>query len=129
MFQSAERMFLQEIKRLEKKVRRLWALRIVDIKNLNAELSLKGTELENEWHPAGPWSRYGDGRLTQIGVEICYRLFDIGRSPLAVAHLAHLSLIAARNRFKTWAALGGRKRPSVELADIPKPKLRRLYDD
>jgi hypothetical protein len=128
MFHSAERVFLAEIKRLKSQVRRLSAVRVTAIKKLNAELSLKGTGLEHEWHPAGTWSRYGDGRLSRIGAEICYRLFDLGRSPLAVAHLTEISLAASRRRHHTWVKLGGRLRPAIELASLPRPTLWRDDD-
>jgi len=129
MFHAAERMFLADIKRLKAKVRSLWAARGAELKKLNAEMSLKGTGLENEWHPAGPWSKYDNGRLTSIGEEICYRLFDMGRSTLAVAHLSHLSLVSARKRRAAWEALGGKKRLRVNLNALPKPRLRNRYDD
>gem|GEM_PF-686333 len=111
LFQSAERVFLADIKRLEAKVGGLLAARLSEIKKLNAELSLKGTGLQDKWHPAGPWSRYGDGRLTQIGIEICYRLFDTGARPWQ-SHICPISpwlpLVRDERRGKPWAAKGGR---------------------
>jgi len=49
--------------------------------------------------------------LTQRGEEICYRLFDKGKSPMAVAHLMGISLKAARKRHGMWQATGGVNRP------------------
>jgi len=55
-------------------------------------------------HPRHPLNRYDDGRLTGCGVEICYRLFDIGKSAMAVVHLTGLSLVAACKRQRMWIA-------------------------
>lgn len=130
MFEAAERTFLSEIKRLKRKIRGLHAVRSEDIKAINAELSLTGTEFDNdERYPTHPLHKYDDGRLTQRGVEICYRLFDSGRSPLAVAHLMGISLKAARHRHKLWSAAGGKMRPKVDYDSLPHRKFYRKYDD
>jgi hypothetical protein len=126
LFSLAERSFLDDIKRLDQRIQSLIQERSVATKKLQAELLLEGTGLDGMWHPAGPYSKYDNGRLTRIGVEICYRLFDAKKSPLAVAHLAQLSLAAARKRHKQWLELGGKNRTSVELTTLPK---RRFYRD
>ena len=128
LFGLAERTFIDEVQRLERKVTKLVADRSIIVEQLNAELALKGTGLEDKWHPAGPHSKYRNGRLTKIGVEVCYRLFDMGKSPMAVAHLADLSLVSVRKRRASWYALGGRRRKSVELEALPIPRSQRLDD-
>jgi hypothetical protein len=63
------------------------------IKAINTELTLRGTELVGALHPRHPTNQYfggrdgerDSGRLTKRGVEICYRLYDIGKSPVAVS--------------------------------------------
>jgi hypothetical protein len=129
LFRSAERTFLAEIRRLRRKIFRLIKIRQAEIERVNAELSLKGTELEADWHPRHPLSQYDDGRLTKRGVEICYRLFDMGKSTMAVAHITGLSLIAARKRQRMWAASGGMNRVKVDIATIPRRKFYARHED
>lgn len=128
MFEMAERFFSDEIKRLEQHLPAKIKIRLANIHNLNRELSLKGSGLDGQWSPAGPYSKYDDGRLTKIGIEICYRLFEIGKSDLAVAHLMRISLVAVRKRRNQWAESGGRKRKRVDLKDLPRRKFYRGYD-
>ena len=129
LFKSAEKTFLAELKRLELKISRLGKIRQAQIEILNSELSLKGTELKGDLDPRHPLSRYDNGRLTKLGIEICYRLFDMGKSLMAVAHLTGLSLTATRKRRKIWAALGGRHRAKADIAAIPHRKFYARYDD
>ena len=128
LFGLADKVFLEEIKRLDKRIQQLMAVRSSEIKIINAELSLAGTDLTGQWHPAGPYSKYDDGRLTRIGAEICYRLFDMGKSPFAIAHLCRMSLAAARRRQRQWSSLGGRRRKSVDLTGLPRRKFYRSDD-
>jgi hypothetical protein len=53
-FKTAERTFLAEIKRLDRKISRLVIIRQAEINNLNSELSLEGTEFGGDWHPRHP---------------------------------------------------------------------------
>ena len=129
LFESAEKIFLSEIKRLRIKIGSLVKLRQARIKTINSELSLKGTELRGTSGPQHPLSKYEDGRLTKRGVEICYRLFDMGKSAIAVAHLTGLSLTAARKRKKMWGAVGGISRPKVDIDTLPRRKFYARYDD
>ncbi|RWK30800.1 hypothetical protein [Mesorhizobium sp.] len=60
-----------------RKVNRLDRDRRRKVKALNAELNLG----EGDWDdPDHPLNRYDNGRLTRRGEEICYRLFDKGKS-------------------------------------------------
>ena len=129
LFSSAERTFLGEIRRLRSKIQRLTNIRRADIASLNMELSLDRTELVDEQHPRHPLSTYDDGRLTKRGVEICYRLFDMGKSTLAVAHIAGLSLVAARRRQTMWRKLGGMNRQTLDIATIPRRNFHSRHDD
>jgi len=130
MFSAAEQTFLSEIERLKRKISRLHAVRQADVRAINTELSLAGTEFDShERYPAHPLHKYDDGRLTQRGAEICYRLFDSGRSPMTVAHLMGISLQAARHRRKLWDAAGGKARPKVDYESLLHRKFYRKYDD
>lgn len=129
LFLSTEDTLLIEVKRLDRKICRMIAERDAKVQALNLELSLDETVFNDEMHPRDPLNCYDNGRLTKRGVEICYRLFDIGKSAMAVAHLAGLSLVAARKRYRWWQALGGPNRPSVDLALIPRRKFYAKRDD
>ena len=105
-FEPAEKTFLLEIKRLRRKISRLERVRREQIDGVNAELRLAGTGLEgeaapNHWtmrHHTGPRG----GRLTKRGVETVYKLFDLGKSPMAVAHLTGFSFDAVKKRQELW---------------------------
>jgi hypothetical protein len=129
LFRAAEKTFLNEIKRLNKTISRLMDQRNVAIKRLNSELSLKGTGFVDELDPRHPYNTYDDNRLTRRGVEICHRLFDAGKSLMAVAHLMGLSLHAARKRHKQWLELRGKRRPKIDFDKLPKRKFYRRDDD
>jgi len=119
LFRAAERTFLGELKRLERKIVRQLKERNAAIKKLNAEMSLKGIGLEGEYDPGHPRNHFEDKRLTKWGVEICYRLFDHDRSEMAVAHLMRLSLLAVKKRKRMWVALGGKSRKKVDIDTLP----------
>lgn len=125
VFRAAEKTFLAEISRLDRKIVRQVEERNAAIKKLNAELRLKGTGLEGEYDPAHPRNQLEDNRLTKRGVEICYRLFDLGKSEMAVAHLMRLSLLATRKRRKMWTKLGGKSRKRGEIDTLPSRKASR----
>jgi hypothetical protein len=113
---------------LKLKVRALGKQRQERIKVLNSEISLKGTKLSGDRDPQHPLSKYDDGRLTMRGVEICYQLFDMGKSAMAVAHLTGLSLGAARKRGKMWAAAGGASRAKAKVEELPRRKFYTRHD-
>lgn len=130
MFRPAEKTFEAEIKKLSRKITDLSRQRREEIKRVNAELLLKGSEFENyEMWPGHPLNRYDDGRLTRRGVEICFRLFDSGKSEMAVAHLMETSLRAIKRRQKEWEAIGGVERPKLDISAIPHRKFYRRADD
>ena len=130
MFKAAERTFLREIQNSKWKIHRLQKILRHEIRALNEELSLVRTELGgDDGFPPHPLHKYDDGRLTLRGAEFCYRLYDSGRSPLAVAHLMQISLRAPRHRRKLWVAAGGLKRPKVNYENLPCRKFRGQYDD
>jgi hypothetical protein len=66
-----------------------------------------------------PDNHYEDKRLTKRGVEICYRLFDLGKSEMAVAHLLRLSLVAVKKRKKMWVKAGGKARKKADIDALP----------
>jgi len=60
--------------------------------------------------PANPHNKSPDGKLTEEGVESCYRLFDEGKSRYSVARQMKISFAAATHRFNTRRKIGGPKR-------------------
>src|SRR6185312_7647765 len=80
-------------------------------------LRLKGmieAEVE-QFDPANPHNKAPDGKLTEEGVECCYRLFDEGKSRYSVAQQMKISFAAATHRFNTWRKVGGAKRKRALL--------------
>ena len=104
-FDATERALTSDIKALDRRIRKLVRQRRDDIVRLNAEMNLDGSTLTGLFDPRWPGNRYNSGRLTPRGVEICYQLFDMGKSAMAVAHLMDMSLASARKRERMWRAL------------------------
>ena len=55
-------------------------------------------------------------KLTPRGVEICYRLFDAGKSRYAVAQALDISFGAATHRYGIWQKAGAVNRVREPLA-------------
>ena len=74
---------------------------------------------EQDSDPADPGNKHVIGgleKLTDRGVEICYRLFDAGKTRYAVAKLMNISFGAAHHRQKAWEKAGGVNRTRRPLA-------------
>ncbi|UVK51725.1 hypothetical protein DBIPINDM_005029 [Mesorhizobium sp. AR02] len=124
-FISAERTLRADIKKLKGKIQRLADERNKKIHELNEQLKLEDT-VGNEGYPDHPLNQYDDKRLTRRGQEICYRLFDKGKQPMAIAHLMGISLTAARKRKGMWDQA---TRPTVDLDSLPRRKFYRRDRD
>jgi hypothetical protein len=109
-FRAAEKTYEAELKRLRKKIESQLTVRRKRNSKLKDELSLTGTDFVGENYPSHPANMSRSGNLTKRGVEVCFRLFDLGKSALAVATLMFISLKAARARRKQWLKAGGTKR-------------------
>ncbi len=119
-FELAEKVYEDELKRLDRRIRQQIARERQRWRKLKAQLDLTGTGLDGECHPRHPANHrpakliYGDeyandtGHLTKRGVAICYRLFELGRSPLAVAWLMGMTLRSAERRYANWNTLKGK---------------------
>ncbi|HEY4191738.1 MAG TPA: hypothetical protein VGM46_03755 [Mesorhizobium sp.] len=68
-----------------------------------------------KFDPANPHNKAPDGKLTEEGVECCYRLFDEGKSRYSVSRQMRISFAAATHRFNTWRQAGGAKRKRTLL--------------
>lgn len=128
MFESADRIYRDELKRLDAKIRRLMKARRSELGSLNQEFQL-GERWTGFHIPFSPYNQYDNGRLTERGVEICFRLFDEEKSPMAVAHLMRVTLNSVKKRYRQWQGLGGANRPSVDFDALPTRVFYRNYDE
>lgn len=88
------------------------------IANIEADLQRIKGMIEHKidkFDPANPHNKAPDGKLTEEGVECCYRLFDEGRSRYSVAQQMKISFAAATHRFNAWRKAGGAKRQRALL--------------
>jgi len=90
---------------------------LAGFKALRAIMS-EADEPEFEFDPADPANKQEVGgvmKLTPQGEEICYRLFDAGKSRYAVAQLMDISFGAATHRYYQWQKAGGPNRQRRQL--------------
>jgi hypothetical protein len=69
---------------------------------------------EDDLDAASPLNK-SDQFLTPRGVEVCYRLFDAGKTRYAVAEAMQISYGAATHRYHAWEKLGGKMRERQPL--------------
>jgi hypothetical protein len=69
---------------------------------------------EDDLDTASPLNK-SDQFLTPRGVEVCYRLFDAGKTRYAVAEAMKISYGAATHRYHAWEKLGGKARERQPL--------------
>lgn len=94
---------------------------IVQIETIEAELArLKSRFVAaiepqaDDLSPRSPLNKNGE-RLTARGIEVCYRLFDMGKTRYAVKEAMDISYGAATHRYHAWKDLGGINRPKQPL--------------
>ena len=83
------------------------------IASIEADLvRLKGLVAEKvePFDPANPHNKTPEGKLTEEGVECCYRMFDEGKTRYTVAQQMKISFAAATHRFNAWRKAGGTRR-------------------
>ncbi|WP_296743068.1 hypothetical protein [Mesorhizobium sp.] len=88
------------------------------IAGIEAELQRLKALVEQQiekFDPANPHNKTPDGKLTEEGVECCYRMFDDGKSRYSVSQQMKISFAAASHRFNSWRKLGGKKRTKALL--------------
>lgn len=78
-----------------------------DLERLRGLVSPKAPPTFN---PKDPRNKMSDGKLSPRGVEVCYRLFDAGKTRYAVKEALGISFGAATHRFQAWTKAGGVKR-------------------
>ena len=82
-----------------------------DLQRLKAMVEQQAEKFD----PANPHNKTPDGKLTEEGVECCYRMFDEGKSRYTVAQQMKISFAAATHRFNQWRKVGGAKRQRTLL--------------
>jgi DNA-binding NarL/FixJ family response regulator len=70
---------------------------------------------ESQPDPKDSRNKTPDGKFTARGVEVCYRLFDAGKTRYAVAEAMNISFGAATHRLGAWKKAGGRDRKRMRL--------------
>ena len=65
--------------------------------------------------PKDPRNKLPDGKLTERGVEVCYRLFDAGLTRYAVKEAMGISYGAATHRMDSWKKSGAHNRPRIAI--------------
>jgi len=132
LFELAEHAFELDLKRLDRLITKQIGQDNERHKRIHAELDLGNTDLVDDLSPRFPANHrcarqgHGDdyipatGHLTKRGVEICYRLFDLGKGPIAVAYLMGMTLRSAERRRHSWSKAGGfnRIRAEIERYDV-----------
>jgi hypothetical protein len=137
LFELAEHSLEDDLKRLDRLIKKQIKQERQRTVAINSELSLEGTELVGDLDPRFPANHrpdrsYGDdyipatGHLTKRGAEICYRLFDLGKSPMGVAYLMGMTLRSAERRQRSWVKAGGAGRVRSPVVRYDLRSLRRL---
>ncbi|MGA7972530.1 MAG: hypothetical protein WCA36_06965 [Pseudolabrys sp.] len=85
-----------------------------NLERLEAILTPVDDQTEDELDVSSPLNKDGVN-LTARGVEVCYRLFDAGKTRYAVAQAMSISYGAATHRFHAWEKLGGINREKKAL--------------
>jgi hypothetical protein len=65
--------------------------------------------------PKDPRNKTADGKLSDRGVEVCYRMYDAGLTRYAVADAMAISYGAATHRFGAWQKAGGQVRARASI--------------
>jgi len=72
---------------------------------------------ELDFDPMDARNKLADGKLSRRGVEVCYRLFDRGKTRYAVGEAMGISFAAATHRLEAWTKAGGQEREKMPLLD------------
>lgn len=119
LFVAAEKTYEQELRRLDLKIKRQLAERDEENNRLKVEMALEDSGLLDVFDPDHeetapteslrvlnllnyPSNKAPNGALTKRGKDMCYWLFDHGRSALAVAYLMQLSHPTAVKHRRVW---------------------------
>ncbi len=100
-FETPESILTSELKRLDKKITRLYNRRKIENDQINREIEEMREKFSDRLH--SPWLlKHANGRLSAVGVELCDSMFKSGYSALAVAYLLEISITSARSRQRAF---------------------------
>jgi hypothetical protein len=106
-FEAAEQTYLDELKKLERKIRRQAAVARMEIEQANDTIArLRRSGVLKRLEPGHPEQTNRSGQLTAQGITCCRSLFIAGAPPFVVAHLMRISLRLAERQRTRWLALG-----------------------
>jgi hypothetical protein len=117
MFEAAEQTYERELRVLGQKIIAQGAVRKAKLGKLHKEMLLPDDWPEELW-PYHPANQRRNGTLNARGIEVCYRLFDSGKSALAVAFLMHVSKRAIKSHHEVWIKSGGKNRAPVKVPGL-----------
>jgi hypothetical protein len=85
-----------------------------NLDRIESKLRPAEPQAEDDLDPGNPLNKIGDN-LSSRGVEVCYRLYDQGKTRYAVSQALKISYGAATHRFHAWEKLGGVNRERKPL--------------
>ena len=91
---------------------------LLGINALISSLDSEKDESGLDFDPMDPRNKQDIGgveKLSDRGIEVCYRLFDSGKTRYAVSTLMGISFGAANHRYQAWQKAGGIKRERKPL--------------
>lgn len=103
LFFQAERTYLLELKKLDKKIHRLLAIRKSENKEIESEIKAIGKSTINNLQPYHNNNSKPNGQLTAQGIKCLHKLFSLGVSNIAASYLMRISLNSINKRKKAWA--------------------------
>jgi hypothetical protein len=102
IFKGAEKTYKEEIRRLKMKIIKQLKVRQKTNSIINKEYSFYNKLAKHKDYTDHPNNKYRNGRLTQNGIDWCYRLFEKGNSPYIVAQLMRISYKSSLKHFRIW---------------------------
>lgn len=114
VFEASEKAYRQEMDCLRRRIRRQIRERKNEMVYLKGELEAAG-DLLRQLMPFHPLNVTGNGTLSKRGVQVCFRLFSIGLSTMAVSYAMRVSYRAINCRRREWERLG---RPDAQPAAV-----------
>lgn len=85
-----------------------------NLDRIEAKLNPTEKNIQDDLDAKSPLNKNG-ANLTPRGVEVCYRLYDQGKTRYAVAQAMDISYGAATHRYHAWQKLGGSNRERQPL--------------
>lgn len=104
LFDPAGRVYEQELKLLDKKIRTLLKQRKDENHKVESEIKELDKNILDYICPYYPVNFNSSGQLTTSGIKCIENLFQLGLSKLAVSYIMRLSLKSVTRRKKIWSS-------------------------